>query len=250
MGISAIIITKNEEKNLYDCLSSINFVDEIIIVDSASNDKTLEIAKQFNAIINTPEDWSGFGVQKNRALALASHEWVLSIDADERISEELKLEIINVIKNPQARCYKIPRKSWYCGKFIKYCGWSPDFVLRLFMRGSAQFSNDLVHEQVKTDEKVIELKSPIIHYSFNDFSQVLNKVDKYSTAGAQQAFNNGKKSSLSKAIVRGVWAFVRTYILKLGFLDGAHGFAIAVSNAEGTYYRYMKLWYMQKIKND
>lgn len=244
--LSAIVITRNEAKNLHDCLQSLRgLVQEIVVVDSQSTDETIEIAQRFGAKISQPADWPGFGPQKNRALELATCDWVFSIDADERITPELAKEIERVIQsNPEHAAFEVPRLSWYCGKFIRHGGWHPDYVLRLFKRGSARFSDDLVHEKLKTsdDVQIKQLKNSLLHYSFQNFSQVLDKVDRYSTASAVQMFRAGKRSSLGKAIGHGVWAFIRTYLLKKSCLDGAQGFALAVSNAEGTYYRYMKLW--------
>jgi hypothetical protein len=142
-------------------------------------------------------------------------------------------------------CFAIPRLSWYCGRFIRHSGWSPDYVDRLFKRGTARFSNDLVHERVIPQGAVAKLENPMLHYSFRNFSQVLSKVDLYSTASAEQAYAHGKRSNPYKAILHGFWAFFRTYVLKTGFLDGKHGLALAISNGEGSYYRYMKIWLLE-----
>lgn len=247
MGLSVILITKNEEANLKDCLESISFANEIIVVDSQSSDKTVEIAQSFGAKVENTSDWPGFGPQKNRALNLATQDWVLSIDADERVTPELKDEILAVINGiSSADCYAIPRLSWYCGRFIKHSGWYPDYVDRLFKRGSAKFSDHLVHERLLPHGTVKKLKHHFLHYSFKNFSQVLQKIDGYSTASAEQALKKGKKSSVLKAIGHGLWAFFRTYFLRLGFLDGQQGLALAISNAEGTYYRYIKIWLLNQ----
>ena len=246
-SLSVILITKNEGSNLQDCLDSVSDIaQEIVIVDSSSNDETIDIAKKYGAIISTPADWPGFGPQKNRALALASKEWVLSLDADERLTKELSNEIKSVLSKPAADCYAIPRSSWYCGRFMRHSGWSPDYVDRLFKRGTAKFSDNLVHERLIPQGPVKKLTSPMLHYSFRDFSQVLQKIDRYSTDSAKQAFEKNKRSSPLKAILHGLWTFIRTYFLKLGFMDGSHGLALAISNAEGSYYRYMKIWLMQQ----
>ncbi len=245
--LSVIVITRNEAHNLRDCLQSLTeAANEIIVVDNQSTDETIEIAKDFGAKISQPADWPGFGPQKNRALDLATSDWVLSIDADERLTPELVQEIKERMQiGTEKVAYEIPRLSWYCGKFIRHGGWHPDYVLRLFRRGDAKFSDDLVHEKLVMNVNSIQIKqlnSSLLHFSFRNFSQVLDKVDRYSTASALQMFRDGKRSSLGKAIGHGVWAFIRTYLLRRSFLDGAHGFALAVSNAEGTYYRYLKLW--------
>ncbi len=247
MSLSVILITKNEEANLKDCLESVSFANEIIVVDSQSTDKTQEIAQSFGAKLEITSDWPGFGPQKNRALNLATQEWVLSIDADERVTPELKEEILAVISSKNAaNCYAIPRSSWYCGRFMKHSGWYPDYVDRLFKRGTAKFSDHLVHERLLPDGPVAKLENHFLHYSFRDFSQVLKKVDAYSTASAEQAYLKGKRSSVGKAIGHGLWAFFRTYFLRRGFLDGSQGLALAISNAEGTYYRYIKIWLLEQ----
>ena len=245
--LSVIIITRNEQSNLDACLSSVcEVADEIVIVDSFSTDDTLSIAKSYRAVISSPPDWLGFGTQKNRALDLATKDWVLSIDADERLTKELQNEIKAVLSNPLGDCYAIPRRSYYCGHLINYSGWNPDFVTRLFKRGTARFSDHLVHEKLVITGSKQYLKQPMLHFSFIDFSQVLQKVDRYSTDSAQQAFALHKTSSVFNAVFHGAWAFIRTYFLKFGFLDGSHGLALAISNAEGSYYRYLKLWLLNQ----
>jgi glycosyltransferase involved in cell wall biosynthesis len=248
--LSAIVITRNEAHNLHDCLQSmLGLVDEIIVVDSQSVDGTVAIAQQHGAKISQPEDWPGFGPQKNRALDLATCDWVLSIDADERVTPELAVEIKQVVQSGDASmAYQVPRLSWYCGKFIHHAGWQPDHVLRLFKRGTAKFSDDLVHERVVTQQTVGTLQHHLLHYSYRNFSQVLSKVDAYSSASAIQAYTRGKRSSVAGALGHGAWAFFRTYVIRRGFLDGGHGLALAISNAETSYYKYLKLWQMQQAE--
>ncbi len=246
--LSVILITRNEEANLADCLASLEGIaQQIVVVDTNSTDQTLEIAKNHGALIAQPPDWPGFGPQKNRALELATGEWVLSLDADERLTPALRSEILTAIKHPaHIDCFAIPRLSWYCGRFIRHSGWSPDYVDRLFKRGTARFSEDLVHERLIPKGSVAKLENPMLHYSFMNYSQVLQKIDRYSTASAEQAFAKGKTSSPLKAVLHGMWSFLRTYFLRAGFLDGAQGFALAISNGQGTYYRYIKLWHLHQ----
>lgn len=248
--LSAIVITRNEAHNLHDCLQSMHgLVDEIIVVDSQSSDNTVAIAQQHGAKVSQPADWPGFGPQKNRALDLATCDWVFSIDADERVTPELAAEIKYLLQSGNENAaYKVPRLSSYCGKFIHHAGWQPDYVLRLFKRGTARFSDDLVHERVVTEQPVHALKQHLLHYSYLNFSQVLSKVDAYSTASAKQAYARGKRSSVAGALGHGAWAFFRTYIIRRGFLDGAHGLALSISNAETSYYKYLKLWHMQQAE--
>ena len=244
--LSVILITRNEEANLADCLASLEGIaQQIVVVDTNSSDRTLDIAKSYGAVIAQPQDWPGFGPQKNRALDLATGEWVLSLDADERLTPALKSEIVTAIHDSaHVDCFAIPRLSWYCGRFIRHSGWNPDYVDRLFKRGSARFSDDLVHERLLHSGQVAKLENPMLHYSFMNYSQVLQKIDRYSTASAEQAFAKGKTSTPLKAVLHGVWSFFRTYFLQAGFLDGPQGFTLAMSNAQGTYYRYVKLWHL------
>jgi len=246
--LSVILITRNEESNLDDCLASLEGIaQQIVVVDSNSADRTLEIASKHGALMAYPTDWPGFGPQKNRALDLATCDWVLSLDADERLTPALKSEILTAIHHSaHIDCFAIPRLSWYCGRFIRHSGWSPDYVDRLFKRGTARFSDDLVHERLIPKGTVAKLENPMLHYSFMNYEQVLDKLNRYSTASAEQAFAKGKTSNPLKAVLHGMWAFVRTYILRAGFLDGPQGFALAISNGQGTYYRYMKLWQLNQ----
>jgi glycosyltransferase involved in cell wall biosynthesis len=220
---------------------------QIVVVDTNSTDRTLEIAQKYGATISQPSDWPGFGPQKNRALELATGDWVLSLDADERLTPALRSEILTAIHHSaQMNCFAIPRLSWYCGRFIRHSGWSPDYVDRLFKRGTARFSDDLVHERLIPNGSTAKLENPMLHYSFMNYSQVLQKLDRYSTASAEQAFTKGKTSSPLKAVLHGIWAFIRTYFIRAGFLDGGQGFALAISNGQGTYYRYIKLWHLHQ----
>lgn len=247
--LSVIIITKNEAHNLRDCLQSVSWADQIVVVDSGSSDGSQAICREFNCTLQEA-DWPGFGPQKSRALALATHEWILSIDADERVSDELRDEILRTIKSSSNQGYDIPRNSTYCGRFIKHAGWTPDYVLRLFRRESGRFTDDKVHEKVVIQGSVEKLTTPLTHYSFDSLDQVLDKVNHYSTLGAQQLYNKGKRASLGKAIFKGFWSFIRTYFLRMGILDGREGMMLAISNAEGTYYKYAKLALLSRENND
>ena len=246
--LSVILITRNEEANLRDCLASLGMLaQQVVVVDTASTDGTVAIAQEFGATIAQPADWPGFGPQKNRALDLATGDWVLSLDADERLTPALQAEIAGVLDKPgNATCFAIPRLSWYCGRFIRHSGWNPDYVDRLFQRRTARFSDDLVHERLIPSGSVVKLKNHMLHYSFMNYSQVLQKIDRYSSASAEQAFAKGKQSSPLAAIGHGAWSFFKTYLIRLGFLDGPQGYALAISNAQGTYYRYIKLWQLNQ----
>lgn len=241
--LSAILIVCNEERHIRDCLQSLAFADEIIVVDSGSTDATVSIARAMGARVEQTQDWPGFGPQKNRALALARCDWVLSIDADERVDDALRAEILAALARPDADAYELPRRSSFCGHWVRHCGWWPDRVLRLFRRGAFHFSDSLVHERivVPPGARVQLLQHPLLHYSYHSLEQVLHKVNSYSSAGARMRHAAGKRGTMRQAIVHGMWAFIRTYVLRLGFLDGRAGFLIALMNAEASFYRYAKL---------
>ena len=245
--LSVIIITKNEAANIRACIESVAWADEIIVVDSNSTDTTPEICKKLGARVYV-HDWPGFGPQKNRALGYAAHDWVFSIDADERVTPELRAAIEAVLRDETDTCsaYRISRLSSYCGRFMRHSGWYPDPIVRLFKRDAARFSDDLVHERLRVEGKVGQLGGELLHYAFADAEEVLQKVNHYSSAGAAMMQRRGRQATLTGAALRGLWSFIRTYFLRAGFLDGREGFMLAVSNAEGTYYRYLKLMLLNK----
>lgn len=252
LPLSVIMITLNEAENLSACLASVaDIAAEIVIVDGGSQDSTVAIAEKFGARVIVNRDWPGFGVQKNRALAQAREKWVLSLDADERLTLELRDEITRVIsqENTAAMGYEIERRSWFIGQFIKHA-WSADYVLRLCQREHARFTDDMVHERLIVDGRVARLKSVMLHYSYRNYEQVLKKIDHYSSLSAQQAYARGKRATIGTALLHGWWAFMRSYFIRRGFLDGADGLALAISIAEGSYYRYMKLRLLNFGKNN
>ena len=239
--LSVIVITKNEAQHIKRCLKSIDWADEIIVLDSGSTDDTVGICKQFTEHVYVTDDWPGFGPQKQRALAHASHDWVFSIDADEEVSPALKLEIQLAMQQSEVQGFEIPRLSSYCGRQIKHSGWWPDFVLRLFRRNAGHFSEDIVHERIIVDGPINRLINPLLHEAFVNPEEVLHKINSYSTLGAEKLYRQNQQASLGLAIGKGLWTFLRTYLLKAAILDGAEGLMLAISNAEGSYYKYLKL---------
>ena len=248
MTLSVIVIAKDEEASIARTLESVAFADEVVVVDSGSTDRTVAIARELGAKVTMTADWPGFGPQKNRALDLAHGDWVLSLDADEWLTAESAEEIRRVVSANDAEvvAYRMPRRSSFCGRFLRHSGWWPDYVLRLFRRGRARFSDDVVHERVIADGKIGTLSLPIMHETFVDLEDLVDKMNRYSTHGARQLQREGKSSSLVEAIARALWAFFRTYVLRAGFLDGREGFMLAWATAEGTYYRYAKLMRLQR----
>ena len=253
MKLSVIIITYNEIYNIENCLNSLNFATEIVIIDNGSTDGTVALAENLGAKVVSVKDWPGFGKQKNRALNCASGDWILSIDADERVSDELREEILNTVESNRDEVYAIPRKTNFCGEWINHCGWSPDYVVRLFPRQSARFSDDLVHERLiplRPNVETVRLKQHLLHYSYPDLRNVWAKMESYSKAWALQQFQNGKRVSLYRAIASSVFAFFRSYIVRLGFLDGVMGFVVCSMQAQMTFWKYFQLYHLWRVEGN
>lgn len=239
--LSAIIITRNEAANIAACLDTLSFCDERIVVDCGSSDDTVALARAAGARV-AHRDWTGFGAQKNYALSLATGDWVLSIDADERVSPALATAIRMATAGGGAEGFEMPRRSTFCGREMRHSGWSPDYVLRLFRRGRARFTDDIVHERVVCSGKVGRLTEALIHHPVRRLEDAIARMDSYSTAGARKMIERGRQVSFFSGIAHGFFSFFRAYVLRAGFLDGREGFLLAIANAEGSYYRYMKAW--------
>ena len=242
-SISIAIITKNEEKNIVRLLSSVTWADEIVIVDSGSSDRTVDLAKEYGAKIFY-NNWLGYGIQKNFAISKCSCNWILFLDADEEVTPELKKNIQQILENnnSNSNCYKLKRISCFCGKWIYYGDWGRDFVTRFFRKNSAKYSNDIIHERLLTDTKPMLIQGILKHYSQNSINQALDKLNQYSTATSKILFSKNASSGLLKANLHKYWAFLRAFILRLGFLDGIHGYLVAKLNAYGSFFKYIKLW--------
>lgn len=238
--LSVCVVTKNEAHNIVDCLSAVSFADEIIVIDSESTDNTVELCKRFTDKIKI-QPWLGCGPQREQIYALATCEWVLLVDADERITPELAREIQQILQNPTCSAYEIPFRSYYCGKQIRFGDWMHEKHIRLLKREQCKIIPRLIHFGLDINGKVGRLRKHILHYSFPNIDTVIKKMHSYSTAGAMHYFQKGKRSSFLNAIGHGVFTFIRGYIFRFGFLDGRHGFMLAISNAEGSYYKYAKL---------
>ncbi len=250
MPLSVIIITFNEASNIEACLKSVAFADEVIVMDSGSTDGTPDMARKLGAVVHVSADWPGFGPQKNRALELVQHSWVLSLDADERVPPELARQIQKGMLAGSGSAYEVPRLTQFCGRWIHHCGWTPDYVLRLFKRGSAVFSTDLVHERVVLSQgETGRLTSPLWHYSYPTPAHYWRKLEQYSQAWAQQRFAMGHKTSMLRAGSAAVLAFFRSYFFRLGFLDGAMGFAVCTMQAQAAFGKYFALYCLNQ-KND
>jgi glycosyltransferase involved in cell wall biosynthesis len=246
LNLSVIIITKEAEDDIRRCLESVKWADEIIVLDSGSTDNTVAICAEYTPSVFST-DWPGFGIQKNRALAKARGKWILSIDSDEELSAELIAEIKQIVYDPgiSEDAYLIRRTSYFCEKKMSYGDWRSDKVVRLFRNKSTiQFTPVILHEKIEGYDKLAQLKQVIFHHTIKNMSQVIKKIEEYSTFGAQLAYQRHKKTSVCKAIIHGLWCFIRGYFLRFGFLDGQEGFILAFSNAAGVFYRYVKLAYL------
>ncbi len=247
--ISVVIITFNEEKNLARCLKSAQAVaDEIIVVDSYSTDNTQAVAKQYNAKL-IQHEFAGYGQQKNFAVQQASNNWILSLDADEELSDQLTQSILEVKNNPQYSVYHMPRLTNYCGKWIRHSGWYPDKQTRLFDRTKGRWLEKKVHEYwslADDNAKKGNLKGDLLHYSFNSVSEHVKKIEKYTELAAADAVANGRKTSLLKIIVSPRWHFFSDFFLRLGFLDGYSGYIVCRLSAYATFVKYSKIYIYSK----
>jgi glycosyltransferase involved in cell wall biosynthesis len=230
--LSIVIITKNEENFIYDAIKSSLFADEVLVLDSGSIDKTCEIAKELGTKVYFQE-WLGFGAQKNKAIELATNNWVFVLDSDERITQELKNEICEILTNPNKDGFFVSRLNNFFGKNIKTCGLYPDYSIRLFDKTKAKFNDVPVHESVQLKSNVGYLKNHMIHLAYESIEEFIQKQNKYSSL-------NHKKKSLIKAIINPYWTFFKLFILKKGFLDGWHGYVISKLYAQYTFWKYIK----------
>ena len=248
--LSVIVITKNEVARLATCLASVAFADELIVVDAGSTDGTADLARSLGARVIVSADWPGFGVQKQRALDAATGTWVLSLDADEWLDDELAAAVQQVAADgapAQApACYRLNRLSAFCGQWMRHGSWSPDLLPRLFQRGRARFSDDRVHERLLVDgghaRHGARLPGRLLHNSIASLQDALTKMNHYSSARAADLRASGRRGGLGRALGHGLWAFVRSYGLRRGFLDGRLGLVLALLDAQASYYRYLKLW--------
>jgi glycosyltransferase involved in cell wall biosynthesis len=246
--ISVAIITKNEEKRLPECLKSVAFADEIVIVDSGSTDKTLEIAKEFGCRVFV-EEWKGFGMQKNSAIEKCTNEWVIILDADERIPSETKYSILAVIQNPTASAYSFKMKHFINKRWIKYGGNWPDWHVRLVNKNKGSFVGT-IHERWVTEGNIEKIDAYIEHYGFEDYFDMIKTMNEYSTLSAQELYISGRRASIFTPIVHSIAMFIKVFILKKGFLDGFDGLVLALLKAGGSFFKYAKLLELQrKMKN-
>jgi len=245
MGISVSMITYNEELKLEKTLKSIyKWVDEIIIVDSYSTDRTIEIAKKYGAKVYN-EEWKGFGKQKNSALEKCTQDWILLIDADEEVTIELSKEILEEVKNPRGKVYEIPRISYCFGKKTRHL----DFTIRLVKSKIGNYNHKEVHENFESEENKYKLKNKINHHTYANLKEYLEKFNRYTTLAANQMYEKGTKVNIFVLIMNPIYKFIKKYFLKLAFLDGKNGLVLSVLSSYYNFIKYAKLWELRENEN-
>ena len=244
--ISVAVITKDEERNIRDCLESVKWADEIVVVDNGSTDRTLSICREYGARI-FQEEWKGYSGQKNSAIEKAANEWVLNLDADERVSPELRQEMLKSLEKGQSvDGYWIPRKNFFLGRWIRRCGWYPDLNLRLFRKSRGRFGERAVHERLELEGKALTLTHPLIHETYRSLSDFFVRMDRYSTLAAQEMHRERRKFHLMDVVFRPPFTFLQMYLLRAGFLEGYLGFVLSVLYSYYTFAKYIKLKELRK----
>jgi glycosyltransferase involved in cell wall biosynthesis len=244
--ISAALITYNEEHNITEALQSLSWVDEIVVVDSGSTDRTLEICRQFTPRI-FHRDWTGYVDQKNFAMDQARHDWIFSLDADERCSLKLQDEIQELARNEFRRSgYRIPRVAFFMGRWIRHGDWYPDYQLRLFDRKHGRWEGGRVHESVRLQEKPEYLSGEIYHFTYRSLSDYLRRLEIYTNLAAFDYQQQGKSSTPLRLFGNPLVTFIKAYLIKRGFLDGTPGFAVAVMGAISVFFKYAKLYELKR----
>ncbi|MCW8888835.1 MAG: glycosyltransferase family 2 protein [Gammaproteobacteria bacterium] len=247
--LSIVLIVKDESENITPCLESASFADEIVVVDAGSQDDTLELAAKYTDKIIVESDWQGYGIQRQRAQGYATGEWVLMLDADERITPELRESICEIVKiNAQDSVYDTARLSHCFGSFIRHSGWYPDYVTRLFPRAKAQYDSSLVHEKLEypSELQLRKLSGDLLHYTYRDINHYLVKSAGYAEAWSKQRYAKGKRATLLQGALHAVGCFVRMYILRAGFLDGKQGLLLALLSGHSTFVKYADLWVRER----
>ena len=241
MRISAVVITHNEEANIEACLDSISWVDEIVVVDAMSTDRTCEIAQTFtDRVIRKP--WEGYVPARKHAIEAARSEWILAVDADERVTPELRAEIETHLAEPEFDGYLIPRRAYFLGKWIRHCGWYPGYVLRLVRKDRARVTEKMVHEGLRVDGPVGTLTNDLLHYTYRTVEAYFDRFNRYTTLAAKESRLRGKRAGLADIVLRPASQFFKMYVIKLGMLDGLEGFILCVFSASYVFTKYVKLW--------
>jgi glycosyltransferase involved in cell wall biosynthesis len=245
--LSVIVITKNEERNIGECLESVRWADEIVVIDAESTDATVAEARKYTQKIFV-QPWKGFGEAKNFALLKCSGDWILWLDADERVTEELRKEIFAAIGSarPATAAFSMPRRANFLGRWIDHCGWYPGRVVRLFRKSAGSFSEQKVHETLEVNGNIRMLRSDLLHYTDPNLEHYYEKFNRYTSLASDELFSNKKSFSLLKLIVNPIWLFLKMYIVRLGFLDGIPGLILSVLSANYVFTKYAKLWELSR----
>jgi glycosyltransferase involved in cell wall biosynthesis len=244
--VSVVIVTLNEEAEIEPCLESVSWADEVIVVDAFSSDRTVEIARKYTDKVIL-RNWAGYADQKNWAVGQSRYDWVLSLDADERITLQLRDEISKILKSgPSCSGYYIPRKNFFLGRWIRHGGWFPDYTLRLFEKKMGRFGDRAVHESVRVNGATKRLTNPIEHYTYRSLASYHARASRYSALAAYEMREQGKRFHLMDLCLRPVWTFLRMYLIRQGFRDGSDGLILAVFYGYYTFLKYAKLWEMEK----
>ena len=237
--ISAIIITHNEEKNLRACLQSLEFCHEVVIVDRDSSDRTQAVASEFNARFYSRPDWKGFGIQKQRCLELAKGDWIVSLDADERIPGNLAREILSVINSEHLNAFRIKRQTFFLGKHLRFGGWSDETIIRLARKSYARFDESQVHEKLLIEGSIGNLKSPLLHFSYQDFDDIFEKTKRYALAAGKRKGALPKWAGAPVGLAYSIATFVLRYFVKFGFLDGSQGLMAAAMKSQEAFWKHV-----------
>jgi glycosyltransferase involved in cell wall biosynthesis len=246
-GLSVIVLTYNEERNIGECLSTVSWADEIIVVDSGSTDRTLEkAAGHATQIVTLP--WEGYGSARNTALSRASGEWILWFDADERVTPELAEEIRALVaaNDPGVAGYAVARRAYFSGKWIRHCGWYPSRVVRLFRRSAGRFSETRVHEQLIINGRIKRCMNDLLHFTDPDLRHYFRKFNSYTSLAAEDMHAAGRRFRRTDVFIRPLYQFLKMYFVRLGFLDGMHGFVVCAASSAYVFAKYAKLWEMER----
>lgn len=249
LKLSATIITRNEEKNLSDCLASLDFADEIIVVDSGSTDRTEEICRAHPKVSFFHNEWNGYGKQKNAAADLASHDWILNLDADERVSPTLRCSI-ETADPATFSAARMARENYFGKRWIRRCGWYPDYNYRLYNRKKCRFSERIVHETLEHDGSTTTLDGNLIHFTYENIADYLRRMDSYSTLSAQELFKAGKTAGIATLMFKPMATFVKMYIIKRGFLEGHAGLTLSLLYSQYTFCKYAKLMEIKQCSSN
>ncbi|NOR52239.1 MAG: glycosyltransferase [Gammaproteobacteria bacterium] len=247
--LSVVLIVKDESENIVACLESAKFAYEIVVVDAGSRDDTLELVAKYTDKIFVENEWPGYGIQRQRAQEYATADWILMLDADERITPELQHSITKIVKeNEQDSVYDTARLSHCFGSFIRHSGWYPDYVTRLYPRTMATYNSSMVHEKLEYPSalKLKKLTGDLLHYTYRDINHYLVKSAGYAEAWSKQRYNQGRRATLLQGALHAIGCFVRMYILRAGFLDGRQGLLLALLSGHSTFVKYADLWVRER----